>query len=80
MAQHVPPHRLVRVGQTVRPPPGRNRLRAIREIGRENGSVFWWAVIDTDPRNADDLSIFQLPESGTVRDRLPVAMSLPPFT
>ena len=33
-----------------------------REIGRANGSVFLWAVIDTDPRNADDLSTFQSPE------------------
>ena len=30
-------------------PPGRNRLRANREIGCANGSVFLWAVIDTDP-------------------------------
>ena len=43
-------------------PPGRNRLRANREIGRANGSVFLWAVIDTDPRNADDLSAFQSPD------------------
>ena len=56
--------RLVRVGQTVCPrPAGRNRLRANREIGRENGRVFLWAVIDTDPRNADDLSALQSPES-----------------
>ncbi len=41
---------------------GRNRLRANREIGRANGSVFLWAVIDTDPRNADDLTAFQSPE------------------
>jgi len=27
-----------------------------------NGSVFLWAVIDTDSRNADDLSDFQSPE------------------
>ena len=33
-----------------------------REIGRANGSVFLWALIDTDPRNADDLSAFQSPE------------------
>lgn len=36
--------------------------QTVREIGRANGSVFLWAVIDTDPRNADDLSAFQSPE------------------
>jgi hypothetical protein len=36
--------------------------QTIREIGRANGSVFLWAVIDTDPRNTDDLSAFQSPE------------------
>jgi hypothetical protein len=32
------------------------------EIGHANGCVFWWAVIDTDPRNADDLRTFQSSE------------------
>jgi hypothetical protein len=35
-------------------PPGRNKRRANGEIGRVNGSVCEWAVIDRDPRNADD--------------------------
>ncbi len=59
---------------------GRNRLRVNREIGRAKGSNFLWAVIDTDPRNADDLSAFQLPEFWYGQDRLPVAMSLPLLT
>jgi len=27
-----------------------------------NGSVFLWPVIDTDPRNADDLLAFESPK------------------
>ena len=54
--------------------------QTVREIGRANGSVFLWKVIDTDPRNADDVSLFSHQSSGTVMDKLPIAMSLSPLT